>query len=296
MERSGTKWLTSILRKHPEIAAPESPEGGVFEASFENFNYHFPDLTRPDDYIACVELFSKTDLFEKLNIDKDYFYKIENKPSNYYQLLGLAFDKYAESNNSKYWIQKASPRVIKYLLNNFKNARFIIIKRNLVDNIKSKMASTLMSTGSKRMYHKIFQYALQEKFIIKLSHNKETIKTVDYKDLKINQANVIRSILELLNLEFNYNLLIENKENIFHSKFQNDNQRQKILNKQEVHFAKIFYFFMKLLPSGMLKFIHKVFSKPKYKMIAGTFSTIMLKHNLLYKKNKLDDIIKSGND
>ena len=95
-ERSGTKWLTRIIATNEDISAIINDDDLAAEAYFERFDYHFPNVERVDDYIALVELFSKTYVSKLINVDRDDLYYLDKnqRPKNYYELFNLVMNKY----------------------------------------------------------------------------------------------------------------------------------------------------------------------------------------------------------
>lgn len=55
--RSGTKWLSNILAKHPDVAAvqTERTQGIVETNMFHSLRIKFPDLRRPDDFVGLID-------------------------------------------------------------------------------------------------------------------------------------------------------------------------------------------------------------------------------------------------
>jgi hypothetical protein len=91
MNRSGTKWISNLISNHPDVVSLQYERGGgILETNmFTNFPHSFGDLRFPDNYVGLIELWSKTDFFQCAGMDKDFFYSIEKRPTNYFELFQI---------------------------------------------------------------------------------------------------------------------------------------------------------------------------------------------------------------
>ncbi len=137
LNRSGTKWLSNELAKHPQIACVQNERTGIRETNmFRGFGRKF-DLNNIDEYIALVELWAASDFFHRTGVDKSIFYLTHPLPNDTLTMFGILMDEYARLQGKPYWLQKAQPIAGLELARHFPKAHFVIIRRQLQDQVRS---------------------------------------------------------------------------------------------------------------------------------------------------------------
>jgi hypothetical protein len=203
INRSGTHWVANILSNNPHVATVQYERGGgAFETNmFTNFPKSFGDLKYPDNYVGLIELWAETDFFKCAGIDKGFFYNLENRPTDYFVLFRMLMEKYAADQNKKYWLQKVNPYDGVKCIAHYPDANFIVIKRNVVDVIKSsvKGAATKYGIKKKQLVKRVFLYVFQEKILQSI---KNGYIYIEYEDLKANTEKEVKRICEALSLSF----------------------------------------------------------------------------------------------
>jgi len=293
-DRSGTKWLSNIIANHDKIACVQRPgAGGILET---NIIYRMPnifgDLKKENNFIGFIELFSKTNFFKLLDIKKEKLYKA---PKNYLDFLDYILTIYAKNKNKSFWLQKTSTIKLNRIYKKFPSAKFVIIERNPIDNIRSTIglkvrkkikANNEFNQYKKNIIKELVKYLLAEKRINKL-RNKNNIKHVYFEDLKNSKENTIRDICKFLKINFNKNLLKDHyKKN---TSFNGVISKRNVINKRDILLIKSLYPIMRKLPLFLFEKLHKINtifrdSFIKERFIPGTFEFFkkeLMKNNLI---------------
>lgn len=273
MNRSGTKWISNLISNHTDVTSVQYERGGgILETNmFTNFTWAFGDLKYPDNYVGLIELWSETDFFKCAGMDKELFYRLEKQPADYFELFSILMDKYATDRDKKYWLQKVNPYDGVKCIANYPDAHLIVIKRNLVDVIRSsvKMKTTKYPGSKKNPVKEVFFYVFQEKI---LNSIKAEYTYVKFENLKANQEKEVKRICEALSLEYDPSVL----ESKFkpNTSFKKTEERASTLPRQEVLLIKIAYAFFRLFPLFLFKMVHRTFKKDTARFIPGTFGFI----------------------
>jgi Sulfotransferase family len=291
MNRSGTKWLSNIFLNHSEICGIQSEnDRGIIETNlFGNMQAKF-DLTILDDYLGFVQLWSHTNFFKRTNFEKEIFYKLNPRPTNYLEMFKLVMDNYAIKENKNYWLQKSSPKMCEELLEYFENAFFIYITRDIVDNLKSTFAlrnKKLTYEINKTVYsfyRQIFVYVLKEKKMKKCMKMKRNVY-ITYDKLKNNHESEVRKICDAIGITFEPQMLIIPFK--MNTSFNNNQEREQIFSKSDEFKIRLFYKFLSLIPYSIIKFL-KAIGHIKYILTInkptpftpGTFSDIKFKFKI----------------
>ncbi len=247
-DRSGTKWLSNIIAGHKEIACVQHEDHfGILEAS-DILSYApvvFGDLHVPENLIAFIECFSQTDFFRLTGLDKNHFYKL--RPADYIDFFREMMDLFAENEGKKYWVQKSGVSSMNDLSKHFPDGKFIVIVRNIKDNIRSKIGQWKLHLGGdqrKPLLKESVKYFIDMEQIKKYAEL-NNVYVVQYEDLRKDKKNVMKNVCEFVGIGFD--------EEILEDKFRKNTSFRSGVSKEEI-LTK--YDFMKLdILSALLRFV-----------------------------------------
>ena len=202
INRSGSKWLSNLLCNHPDVAGVQNERGGgIMESNmFGPLRSKF-DLKYPDDYIALVEVWSRTRFFEITQVDKQVFYCLQPRPTDSYRLFEILLEHYARRSNCAYWLQKMSPLEALGALEHFNDARIVLIKRSLMDTMRSQVQQHVNHGKSKNLLRTSYAFVLQEKILRKIRKRHHVIG-VEYERLVQDTDAELRRMCKEIGLEY----------------------------------------------------------------------------------------------
>lgn len=282
INRSGTKWLSNILCNHPDIAGIQHPDHyGILESNMLGVFQRKFNISNPDDYAALIYAWSGTDFFELAGGDRDYFLSLSPRPDTISKTFGILMDRYCERNGKSFWCQKVQPNGAERVLRNFPDAKFIVIKRNAADIIRSMYVQTKSLGNDRSLYSIIYTYSIEEEIINSASAT-PGVMTIHYEDLRKDAAGAVSGICEWAGLEFFPDMLkIPYEKN---TSFSGGKKREDALTSGEERKMKILIFLMRAMP----EFVRRAFravkallgkEDPPVAMIIGTYNRKLKKTN-----------------
>lgn len=285
MNRSGTKWLSNLLCNHSQISCIQSVKAkGILETNiFVQMQNKF-DIALLDDYIGFIQVWSETNFFKRTHFRKEILYNLKPRPTKLVKVFEIVMDNYAKTNGTNFWLQKTTPEIAQELVTFFNDAYFIIIKRDIVDTLRSQFQRANRKKTIYQLIRHIYIYVLDEKRIKKLNRIKNCIN-INYHDLNSDVSKELRNICNYLNIEFNPNLLNVHYER--NSSFTNEKQRKKIISPKDEIKIKFLYKIFSLIPFLILYYLKSIGYKrhiltkgEKFPFIPDTFSDIKIKYKL----------------
>lgn len=274
MNRSGTKWLSNMLSNHSDIISLQNERGGgIIETNmFDNFPKAFGDLFFPDNYIGLIECWSETDFFKYAGAYKERFYQLSPKPSCYFELFKILMEDVATRHKKKYWLQKTNPFNGLSCMKHYRNAKFIVIKRNILDNLKSNIQMHMNRGGKlKKIAKEVFFYIYQEKLLTKILKQNNVI-FIKYENLKDDLEKHLKAVCTGIGIDFQQAMLkVKYKPN---TSFKNKWQRQALLSKTDKFRIRAYSFLFNSLPLVAFYVTHKLLSDRRPRFIPGTFGSI----------------------
>jgi hypothetical protein len=276
VHRSGTKWLANILCSHSLIAGIQAERHyGIHESAFFCIEKdRFGDIKKDENYIEFIETFSNSDYFILSKLDKAYFYK--NRPYSYDEFFRMMMDKYAEEKHTDFWLEKTPAHLLYFrdLVKIFPTAKFIIIKRNIMDSIKSDLRLKFYNKNMQQQmkYPKIFMiFFLTFRYHFYYSnmhdkHLKQGYLLVEYETLKKNRIEETKKICKYLGIGFEQQML----EDVYrpNTLFTSDKERGEVLTKQEQTLIKIMNHIFRIVPNQIYHCFLPLY-KQKFKEVAG---------------------------
>ena len=257
--RNGTTWLSNRLSNHSLISCPRHQlHYGYHECDVYRINKYF-NFKDTDKFIKFLEIYSASDYFNLARGEKHKFYK--NRPNNFYELLFRLLNNFAKKNNSKYWLLKIDPRLYLYreewdkfislLYDNVEEIKFVSIKRNIVDVIKSYLKMPGKNYEKRnRFVWRYFAIILQ---ILRYNNHYYNISdiisensgySIKFSNFKKNHQISLKKLINYLDLKYEEDLTNKNfKKNTSH--LDKTNSIKKLSQKEKKFLLKINKIFKK---------------------------------------------------
>jgi hypothetical protein len=274
LNRSGTKWLSNELSKHTEIACVRNENTGIRETNmFRAFGRKF-DLNHLDDYIGLVELWSSTDFFIRTGVDKAIFFSSDPPITDHYLLFAQLMNAFATKQGKAYWLQKGSPIAGLELLKRFPDAHFVIVRRQMVDQIRSNVGR-FARPGWTTIARATFSYVRDNQILDRLQ-SRSRCPSVSYEELKMNRATIIQDLLntwEITRGEIDETVVFRPN-----TTFPERTQRDDYFHSGQrlwIHFCALL---SKLLPFPLKFYTAKRNWQRVGPLVAGTFDNVYRQH------------------
>ena len=280
MNRSGTKWLSNMLSNHSDIVSVQNIRGGgIIETNlFDNFPKAFGDLSYPDNYAGFIECWSKTDFFKTARTDKEILLRLKPGDYDYFNLFRFIMEDLAMRTGKKYWLQKTNPFNALACITHYNNGRFIVIKRNLVDNLKSNIQLRQnRKKGKQHVMKEVFFYKYQEKLLYQIMKH-ENVSLVSYDALKDDTEKIMKKVCGHLRIDFQPSMLkVGFSPN---TSFKSTDQRKKVLSMAQVRMINSYSRIFNSLPLSFFKIARSILADKKHRFIPGTFGSIKDKYKM----------------
>jgi hypothetical protein len=294
VHRSGTTWVANILCIHSNIAGIQAERHyGIHESAFFCLvKDRFGDIRKDENYIEFIETFSNSDYFILSKLDKEYFYK--NRATSYEQFFKMMMDKYAEEQGTEFWLEKTPAHLlyVKEIRNLFPTAKYIVIKRNILDSIKSDIRLKYFDEQMEKktkipkfiwVIFLTFRYHFYYSNLIDFGKEQNYL-LINYENLKKNRFDVIRKICDYINIDLQQPMLEDQyKANTL---FNTDAERNVVLTTFEEAVIKILDHIFTLLPDQFFRCFLPLYRK-KFREVAGIPDWFYsIKREELASKNK----------
>lgn len=282
MNRSGTKWLSNILCNHHDVIGVQSERAkGILESDIlRGYIESKFDLRYPDDYVAFIELWSSTEFFKKANADKEKFYRLRPRPEKSFELFKILIEDYTKNHNKKYWLQKTSPAQAMKVMDYFNDGYFIVIRRNIIDTLKSMLQQSLNKGIRRSLNRAIYSFVIQKKMLNEICRRKDVI-CIKYENLIGSPEMQIRNVCDFIGIQFDYEML--NVPYIKNTSFKKGSDRKVIFNWVDKLTIKIMSNLFSLLPLSVMRGIRRLENLFEGRVVPfprGTFCHVRKKYNL----------------
>lgn len=269
--RSGTTWLSNMLGKHSRVACVQQrisdKQGGINESAF--FSYvagKFGDLKNYNNLIQLIEIFAGSTFFILSGIDKTIFY--EKRPQTYHDFFRVFMDHLADNKGADFWLEKTPSHTfhLKEIAQYYQDAKFIVINRDVVEQIQSFVKMTEIISGEKtkdlpflkkkvQLVDRIFSYYAHTKHLDNfIAKNPDKIWRIEYNDLVNSTEQVVRKLCAFLKIDFVEGLL--EQDFIPNTSFKGKDNRDAVLSKAEVKGILILSPLMKLVPYRIYRLLY----------------------------------------
>jgi hypothetical protein len=262
-QRSGTTWLSNILCQHNKIIGVQSEPFGIRESSYFNFiEGFFGSLKKDNNFIQFIETIGSMDYFRLTGIKKDLLY--QKKPKTYSQAFRLLMDSFANKEKAEYWLEKSPGHTLflRKISNYYKDSKFIGIKRNTLDTLRSAVRRTVIRNNFiKKIFiiKRLLQHFKYSKHLNRFNSLSNRILIINYEDLIKSTQETLTKLCNFLDIEYEPSLLIEKyRPNTSFTTFNKQEERAVILSSFDrklikwtssifeifpYRFYKILYFF-----------------------------------------------------
>ena len=247
LQRSGTRWLAHVLCAHSNIAGVRGPRGGIAESFFfSHVARRFGDLGRDDDFIEFLEAYACSTYFISTGLSKDIFYR--ERPTTYCGFFRLMMDEVARKKGADLWLEKSPSHsfCVDELSRCCPDAKFIGIKRDIVDNIRSALKLRHNSSRGRMrqfdrllyMLHRIVRYHAAHKHIARFQRKcRNRMILVDFESLRRSTEVVVRQICDFLGIDFEETML--QTEFSPNTSFGSEEERQAVLTPGEERLIRL---------------------------------------------------------
>ena len=252
-QRSGTTWLANILCQHSKIVGVQGEPIGIRESTYFNLiEGFFGNIKDDNNFIQFIETFGSSDYFRLTGVKKESFYK--KRPTSYVQAFRLLLDTFTNNENAFYWLEKTPGHTLflSKLSKYFSEAKFIGIKRNTIDTIKSAVRRTLIRNKIiKKIFilRRLLQHFKYVKHLNKFESHSNKIMIINYEDLRTNRKEILTRLCHFLELDFESSLLIDRyKPNTSFTNFHKQEERSKILTSFDIKIIRWVSLILKIFP------------------------------------------------
>jgi len=269
MNRSGTRWLTTLLCCHPDVAGirdtfRENVGDLALETNmFSIFPKMYGDISKLNKYIAMVEQWQTTQFFRLLQVNRNELYSLDPKPENCFVLFKTAMDIHARKAGKKYWVQKTTPKCSKNVLKSIPEAKYITIQRDILTNLRSKLKRLKSESHNNRITSKeiarlVFLYSSDSWMIRKLQKDqKVSSHVVMYEDLASDTTLQLHKICDFLEVRFSDSLLGEQLYR--NTRFNNMPEKEQFFSRSTQFKIRFFQFLFSLIPGRLQWYIRNKF-------------------------------------
>ena len=248
----------------------------MFTMFLNNFN-----IENLDEYIGLIELWSQTDFFQNSKIPKSFFYKLNNRPKNVYKLFTFMMNELSFLNKKKYWLQKTSPSIALNIFHYFTDEYIVIIKRNIIDNLRSKIKNSHDRNINRFLIKAVAGYVIDEKICRLINRKFKNSIVINYEDLisdKNYQLNLVANLIRCKKFSAEYS----NDKYLKNTSFKNYSERAMVFNSFEIFIIKLFRLIFYFMPLKSLLFFRENFTSIDInRLVGGTFDKIKKKYNLV---------------
>jgi hypothetical protein len=256
--RSGTKWISNLVSNHPQVASVQHKyASGILETHlFDKASYMFGDISNKGNYISFCESYSQSNFFKLTGLKKAILY--DDHLKSYSSVFERVMGKYANKNKKNIWLQKANPEVLETLVKDFRNAKFIFIERDIVDNISSSLALLARNKYFKNHLDISFLHTLKHLFVY--LYNSKLVKKYEKKVdcIKINYSQIIedreiicKKICEFLEIDFSDEMMVDKYEK--NTSYIGNIDKEKILSEAEEKTIRLIAPLLVKLPLSLFK-------------------------------------------
>jgi len=268
--RSGTTSLSNHLCQHPEIAGFQAEEHwGIHECSFiSNWRYIFDNIDDEYNFFYFMQCFKESDIFRLSKVDEQIFYR--KQPRDIIEVVKVLVEDFCKNEKSKFWLNN-SPKQAFYVeeLNQyFPDAYYIIIKRPVIDTVKSSVRK-YENKSLKSMAKKVFRYRTDFDAIY---HHKKGLKNsieIEFDDFINQKEETLKRVIQFLGLDWDGNVLKNPYE--IQSSFSNKSGKKGYFGKRDERTVRLLNGMTKLLPFSLIKKpIRKRWEKKKAKNFINT--------------------------
>ena len=271
--RSGTKWLSNTIANHPDVACVQRKgAGGILEADIlSKAPQVFGPLSIDENYLGFLACFSQSNFFRATGLDRgDLYCPAARTYSAYFRYI---MDRYAEKEGKPFWLQKASVRAFETLIREFPDARFIVIEREVVANIRSKMSvPNVLNPDRSNVLRALTAYWADHSDASRFSH-RSNVMPVTYEQFRSDRENLLRRISDFTGLTFHKAMLEDRWPR--NTSFATETARQQALTGRQERLIRWLSPLLKRVPNvlwGLVRLSRR--RRGKSRFVRGSFALV----------------------
>lgn len=275
LNRSGTKWLSNELARHPEIFAILNDKTGIRETNmFRGLGRKF-DVRKFDDFVGMIQLWSTTDFFERTGVDKSRLFQLDPLPTDSYLLFAALMSMAAEQHGKRCWLQKGPPLAGLELAARFSDAFFVAIRRDMHDQI----ISHVKLSGNRsflNLARATFAYVRDVRILGRFCRL-TGCPIVEYSDLEKNKESLLAGLIDRVGLSPMAGSVTEGASLLPNSSFQSGESREQFLSAVQRGWISFWGGFFQWVPYPVMYWIARRAWMRLGPLVPGTFDNVRRK-------------------
>lgn len=278
MNRSGTKWLSNELSRHSRIASVKM-EGhtGILETNMLHTMERKFDLSSADDYVGLVELWSQSDFFRQTGAETRLLYDHRPRPTSTTELFGILMDHCARRQRCSHWLQKTSPLIALKLAEAFPHARYVLVRRKLLGNVRSRVKHSRAVKGDASLLRAVGLYVVEAKALTRLIGHQSAVE-VRYENMQQDLARTLGPVWEHLGLEPPEGKG-DGREWRRNSSFSDDRERSEVFTLSQEVLVRAAASVLSIVPFDVLRVARRCAARRAPPLVRGTFSKIQSEYD-----------------
>lgn len=159
------------------------------------------DLRFPDDYVAFLTIWAKTEFAQATKVEMQLFWSLKPRPTDFRQLFRILMDEYARGEQCKFWLQKTSPFRAEYALTEFKDAKVIVVTRELGAAAHSHITSENKQFGNFSEWKTVFRKRAESSLAQRICEQYQGIH-ITYEGLIDHREQLMQRICKFIGIQF----------------------------------------------------------------------------------------------
>jgi hypothetical protein len=259
--RSGTKWLSNTIANHNDVSCVQRAEaGGILEATnlLSFMPLIFGDLSIDDNCLGFLACFAESNFFKLTGLNERLLYAV--RCTSYFRYFEYIMDTYAESRGTGYWLQKVHTALLPTLYDEFPNAKFIIIRRDVTDTVRSAVGLRILNgvpapKSRGRMLRDVFSYHLHDRGEKRFA-SRANVLCLNYEELLADKRQVVEEVCSFLQMPFQPDMLVDRWPQ--NTSFPKEYHKDMLLSSNERQLINFLAKVLAILPWPVWVFLHQV--------------------------------------
>ena len=254
--RSGTTLIGNLMINHPNVSgvSDENHEGIHESAFFSYLDGRYGDLHNFQNYVEFLSVFANSDYFKLCKGNFEEFLNLY--PVSYSDVFRKLMDDFAIKQNTSFWVEKTPNHThyIQRIGNYYENAKFIGIKRDIIDVVRSLLY--LLKNKKWNIFQRyktvakvtVDKYLCDREMELLKKRSPSKIVIVQFDELIEERTKTMKRIFEFLDLK-NNPVQSDYKKN---SSFKT-NQKTNLKNTETWLVYFLTYLLLPVVPVNILK-------------------------------------------
>jgi hypothetical protein len=207
----------------------------------------FGSLSNDENYFGFLVCFSQDNFFRLTGLKQSVLFS--ERINDYSDFFRYIMDLYAQKEGKGYWLQKANSLHLDRLYREFPDAKFIIIQREIEDNIRSTIALRLKNDDRSEPVRgaigEAFRYYMARKAEQRFQ-GKDNVMEVKFVEFKANKERVMQDVCAFIGIQYHAEMLRDTFEK--NTSFRGGVSRDKILRKRDRLLIRLFFPICRVVP------------------------------------------------